>query len=497
MNNDSSRRELENEDYIYYKYFNNDTSNNNFNNDEQFFIGDNSQTNDKCIFQDNIHSHPKLKNFINEKGSSSNVKESGQNNGKNFSEMTSQPETTNYQRGGGLINDIFNNKEEVSHQHLRRKKQRTTEKNYNENTNFHENNLNFGGFLNDLFSKKNNFKDQQQSNNYNNYNQFNNNNIYNNNNNNNNNNSSKQNDNEETLFNTLLVNKFDQMINSNNSNLTTKFLLFNLISNSFNNNNNNQSNNKNTKEDSISNDDPNSTLLELLLMMNKKKTSKTNNDKQNNTFNTNKNNNIFNNNNNNYSTIQSNSNDNYEFILQFLNNSIQRQGKPQKNSSDFLQKYFKNSLVRNTVDYFVKYLHTNGFDINDKFEGEGCLSQFGEGGEQVSNKNKNFSRSNVNSNSYNSSEDFSKKKTKEIILCPHVDRKHYAKNMCNNCYHKQGRKKKAWACPHTDAFHYAKGKCQTCYISNYHREHDHPSQKNISETNKNEESLIMKEEIIS
>ena len=41
--------------------------------------------------------------------------------------------------------------------------------------------------------------------------------------------------------------------------------------------------------------------------------------------------------------------------------------------------------------------------------------------------------------------------------------------MCNNCYHKQGREKKAWNCEHTNRAHYAKGKCQNCYLNFYHK----------------------------
>eukprot|EP00826_Nyctotherus_ovalis_P019994 TRINITY_DN1623_c0_g4_i2.p1 TRINITY_DN1623_c0_g4~~TRINITY_DN1623_c0_g4_i2.p1 ORF type:complete len:157 (-),score=23.53 TRINITY_DN1623_c0_g4_i2:46-516(-) len=55
------------------------------------------------------------------------------------------------------------------------------------------------------------------------------------------------------------------------------------------------------------------------------------------------------------------------------------------------------------------------------------------------------------------------------IRCPHPDRKHYAKNMCSNCYHKLGRIKKAWNCPHTHKAHYSKGKCQMCYLFEYHQ----------------------------
>lgn len=65
--------------------------------------------------------------------------------------------------------------------------------------------------------------------------------------------------------------------------------------------------------------------------------------------------------------------------------------------------------------------------------------------------------------------DLSKRKCREVTACPHTDRKHYAKNMCNNCYHRQGREKQAWVCPHSDRSHYAKGKCQFCYLQQYHK----------------------------
>mmetsp|Transcript_20870 Transcript_20870/g.38726 ORF Transcript_20870/g.38726 Transcript_20870/m.38726 type:complete len:129 (-) Transcript_20870:100-486(-) len=52
--------------------------------------------------------------------------------------------------------------------------------------------------------------------------------------------------------------------------------------------------------------------------------------------------------------------------------------------------------------------------------------------------------------------------------CPHRSRKHYAKNMCNNCYHRFGRDKYAVNCPHHDRKLYARGMCQICYLYNYH-----------------------------
>ena len=86
------------------------------------------------------------------------------------------------------------------------------------------------------------------------------------------------------------------------------------------------------------------------------------------------------------------------------------------------------------------------------------------------------------------------RKRMNVFRCPHTDRKHYAKNMCNNCYHKQGRNKKATNCPHTERQNYAKGKCQNCYLNDYHkvkRRLKKQQSKTLSE-NKEEEELDRK-----
>jgi hypothetical protein len=57
---------------------------------------------------------------------------------------------------------------------------------------------------------------------------------------------------------------------------------------------------------------------------------------------------------------------------------------------------------------------------------------------------------------------------KKINKCPHTDRKHYAKNMCHNCYHRKGKSKMAYACPHTNKSHYSAGMCQNCYLAKYY-----------------------------
>lgn len=55
-----------------------------------------------------------------------------------------------------------------------------------------------------------------------------------------------------------------------------------------------------------------------------------------------------------------------------------------------------------------------------------------------------------------------------MFLCPHLDKKHYAKNMCHNCYHRKGKSKMASACSHTNKPHYSNGLCQNCYLAQYY-----------------------------
>jgi len=53
------------------------------------------------------------------------------------------------------------------------------------------------------------------------------------------------------------------------------------------------------------------------------------------------------------------------------------------------------------------------------------------------------------------------KKIKKGITCGHTNKPHYAKGLCNNCYHRHGRTKKPWLCKHEKL--YAHGLCQKCY----------------------------------
>mmetsp|Transcript_21120 Transcript_21120/g.24495 ORF Transcript_21120/g.24495 Transcript_21120/m.24495 type:complete len:282 (+) Transcript_21120:58-903(+) len=57
---------------------------------------------------------------------------------------------------------------------------------------------------------------------------------------------------------------------------------------------------------------------------------------------------------------------------------------------------------------------------------------------------------------------------KAVNTCGHPERKHYAKGLCNNCYHKFGRVGKPELCEHDII--YAKGLCQKCYLLNYNQQ---------------------------
>jgi hypothetical protein len=56
---------------------------------------------------------------------------------------------------------------------------------------------------------------------------------------------------------------------------------------------------------------------------------------------------------------------------------------------------------------------------------------------------------------------------KKVNHCGHEGKPHYAKGMCSNCYHRNGRVKKPWKCGHEKL--YAAGMCQNCYINDYNR----------------------------
>ena len=77
---------------------------------------------------------------------------------------------------------------------------------------------------------------------------------------------------------------------------------------------------------------------------------------------------------------------------------------------------------------------------------------------------------------------------KEGFKCPHVDKKHYAKKMCHNCYHRKGKTKMASKCEHTNKPHYSNGLCQNCYLAQYYiKRKKKQEEKNALEKAKREE----------
>ena len=62
--------------------------------------------------------------------------------------------------------------------------------------------------------------------------------------------------------------------------------------------------------------------------------------------------------------------------------------------------------------------------------------------------------------------------------------RHYAKNMCHNCYNRKGKSRLATSCPHTDRPHYSGGMCQSCYLAKYYLKR---KQKNLEKAKKQEQ----------
>lgn len=79
-----------------------------------------------------------------------------------------------------------------------------------------------------------------------------------------------------------------------------------------------------------------------------------------------------------------------------------------------------------------------------------------------------------------------KKSEKNVNTCGHPERKHYAKGMCNNCYHKYGRVGKPDLCEH-DVL-YAKGLCQKCYLVKYNQQKSVSMKKKKKKVKRNNKS---------
>ena len=126
------------------------------------------------------------------------------------------------------------------------------------------------------------------------------------------------------------------------------------------------------------------------------------------------------------------------------------------------------SKVEKNFSYLISSLSEVGKSIttSKKTENEGSKGLF----ESIQEKEK--SSGSLTTNLSTSEEKFLNRKrvSKLCTMCPHINAKHYAKNMCSNCYHSKGRTSKPWNCPHKSSSHYALGLCQKCYRTKYKKQ---------------------------
>ncbi len=123
-----------------------------------------------------------------------------------------------------------------------------------------------------------------------------------------------------------------------------------------------------------------------------------------------------------------------------------------------LEKHFQKEVVKYTIENFCKFLKSSGYTITKDSEvEENSDKESSQGNPEIEDVTK------LQNEGHN---EFLGKKEN---TCPHTEKRHYAKNMCNACYHRNGRVKKAWLCAHSTKIHYARGKCRNCYLNTYHK----------------------------
>ena len=83
-----------------------------------------------------------------------------------------------------------------------------------------------------------------------------------------------------------------------------------------------------------------------------------------------------------------------------------------------------------------------------------------------------------------------KYKKRAITKCEHTDLVHYAKGMCNHCYHTKGRGDLATECIHLDRPAYAKKMCRNCYINDYRKLKANPASKKIKKIEKHDATKL-------
>jgi len=127
---------------------------------------------------------------------------------------------------------------------------------------------------------------------------------------------------------------------------------------------------------------------------------------------------------------------------------------------DLMESNMLNAIYKNSIEQLMdsKNIQSLFHEVNvQKF-----LSCFGSESNQYEEE-ENTGRERCSNNCMSKQRAQKQRKIKKVSACEHTNQKHYAKNMCYNCYLKSGREKKAWKCKHVNSAHYAHGQCHNCY----------------------------------
>ncbi len=159
---------------------------------------------------------------------------------------------------------------------------------------------------------------------------------------------------------------------------------------------------------------------------------------------------ISNANKNNQNTYQDNlcSNNNLFGIMNNNNNF--------NNGIQSIEKHFQKEVVKFTIENFCTYLKSNGFIIVKKSNDENISTS--------SKRKKNTQMFNDNSENIlnDNLSECSQKEEKNSF-----DKKFLNKKSASTL--REEKSKKSWLCPHVDKAHYARGKCRNCYLNSYHK----------------------------
>lgn len=123
------------------------------------------------------------------------------------------------------------------------------------------------------------------------------------------------------------------------------------------------------------------------------------------------------------------------------------------NGIQSIEKQFQKEVVKFTIENFCTYLKSNGYIITKQSNNESIKTEKKKGLQKFRNNN--------SENILNESLLENMEKEDEISF----DKQIFHKKPPN----KDEKSKKSWLCPHIDKAHYARGKCRNCYLNSYHK----------------------------